>query len=163
MTMKPGEYELRIYQGKTFYFPFAIEDPDGLTLDPTTEGDGYTVGRMQVRDMAASDGGEVILELTTDNGGVVLGAFTDESGDWSGYLFASAAATAALVPWGEGQYDLEIATSTGIRAAAAFCTISTLQRLVMTAKPFDGSTPFHAMAPISLSSALCRPTSSRVS
>src|SRR6185312_1263598 len=55
----------------------------------------------------------------------------------------------------------EMATSTGMPAAAAFCTISTLQRLVMRAKPSAASRPRQAMAPISLSSALWRPTSSR--
>lgn len=114
MTMEPHWYPLDIVQGATFYKPFAIEDPDGVTYDLATEGDGYTVGRLQIRDKAASDGGVVILELTTDNGGVVIEAFTDGAGrDWSGYWFASAAATAALVPWGEGQYDFEIADSAG--------------------------------------------------
>src|SRR5215813_10849935 len=57
----------------------------------------------------------------------------------------------------------EMATRTGMPTAAAFCTISTLQRLVMRAKPAAASRPRQAMAPISLSSALWRPTSSRTS
>src|SRR6185437_3740872 len=44
---------------------------------------------------------------------------------------------------------------------AAFATISNEQRLVMTKKPLSGATPARASAPIALSSALCRPTSSR--
>jgi hypothetical protein len=46
-------------------------------------------------------------------------------------------------------------------AIAAFCTISTETRLVMTKAPPEAGTPSRASAPISLSSALCRPTSSR--
>jgi hypothetical protein len=112
--MVPHQYDLTgddaIVQGSTFYRPFAIEAPDGTTYDLAAEGDGYTVGRLTIRD---TYGGTAILELTTDNGGVVIDAFTDTSGDWSGYWFASAATTAELTDWGDGVYDFEIADSDG--------------------------------------------------
>ena len=44
---------------------------------------------------------------------------------------------------------------------AALATISNEQRLVMTKNPLSGATRARASAPIALSSALCRPTSSR--
>src|SRR6478735_9556432 len=44
---------------------------------------------------------------------------------------------------------------------AVLATISNEQRLVMTKKPLSGATPARASAPIVLSRALCRPTSSR--
>src|SRR5262249_25940600 len=50
----------------------------------------------------------------------------------------------------------EMATRTGMPTAAAFCTISTLQRLVMRAKPAAASGPRPALAPISLASRLVR-------
>ena len=47
-------------------------------------------------------------------------------------------------------------------AIAAFCTISKLARpLTSSSFPWSGSSPASAIAPTSLSSALCRPTSSR--
>jgi hypothetical protein len=113
MTIETQYMIWRIRQGATLYVPFAIEATDGTTYDLAEEGDGYTIGACQVRTESASEGGELLLDLTTDNGGMVLTAFTDASGDWSGYLYASAAATAALVPWGDGQFDLEIRTSAG--------------------------------------------------
>ena len=115
MSMEPHRYDLTIVQGATFYLPFAIEATDGSTYDLATVGDGYTIGRAHLRDDYASNGGELLLTLTTDNGGVVIDAFTDADGyDWSGYLFASATATAALTPWGEGVWDLEISDGTRV-------------------------------------------------
>src|SRR5262245_36425955 len=57
----------------------------------------------------------------------------------------------------------EIAASSGTPTVAAFCTISLLARLVMIAKPSWEERLPCAMAPISLSSALWRPRSSRTS
>ena len=53
--------------------------------------------------------------------------------------------------------------STGMPAIIAFCAISTEQRLVITHTPSANDSPALSPAPISLSSALCRPTSSRAS
>lgn len=111
--MLPNTHPLVIQQGATFKFWFALRLPDGSVANPTTS--GYTIARLQVRDKAASDGGTVLLSLTTDNGGIALGALTDAEGrTWSGYLYASAAATAALVPWGDGVYDLELSDGSDV-------------------------------------------------
>jgi hypothetical protein len=111
MSIIPHRYDIVIYQGATYYDPFAIEAPDGTTYDLSTVGDGYTVGRLTIRD---APGGDAIVELTTDNGGVVIDHFTDADGKvWSGYVYMSAATTAALTEWGEGQHELEIADGTG--------------------------------------------------
>src|SRR3954468_9353529 len=55
----------------------------------------------------------------------------------------------------------EIATTARAPNAPAFSIISNEQRLVMTMNPLPGSTLDRRSAPISLSRALCRPTSSR--
>ena len=57
----------------------------------------------------------------------------------------------------------DIDTRCGTPAAAAFCTISNEQRLVSTTKVSAAGTPARAMAPINLSRALWRPTSSLTS
>jgi len=44
----------------------------------------------------------------------VNSAFTDASGNWSGYWFASAASTAALTDWGDGVYDMEISDGSNV-------------------------------------------------
>jgi hypothetical protein len=114
MSMTPHRYDLigddAIAQGAEFYRPFAIEAVDGTTINLATEGDGYTVGRLVIKDQYS---GTEQVTLDTDNGGVVIGSFTDTSGSWSGYWFMSAAATATLTDWGDGVYDFEIATSSG--------------------------------------------------
>lgn len=112
--MEPAYYPLRIYQGADLKVWFAIQMPSGVA-DPPTVGDGYTEGWLQVRDKPASDGGTVLLELTTDNGGIVLGLETDADGaQWSGYLYCSAWATAELPAWGEAQYDMFISNGSNV-------------------------------------------------
>ena len=54
----------------------------------------------------------------------------------------------------------ETAASSGAPSTVAFCTISKLARLVTTTNPVLGSVSRRSRAPTSLSSALCRPTSS---
>lgn len=121
--MLPNYHALTIFQGMTFKHWIALRLPDGTIVDPTTTGGGYTIGRMQVRDKA---GGTLLLDLSTDNGGVSLGLTTDADGrQWSAYLFASASATAALTEWGEGQYDFEISDGFDvIRVLQGPCTLS---------------------------------------
>lgn len=121
MAMEPHRYNFTIWQGSTLYIPFAIESPAGVTYDLAAEGDGYTIGRLTVRD---TYGGTAQIELTNDNGGIVIDAFTDTSGDWSGYWFMSADATAALEDWGDGVYDFEI--SDGLRVEKPLYGIVTL-------------------------------------
>jgi hypothetical protein len=123
--MKTHRYDLTIKQGSTLYHPFALK-LNGITLDLAEEGDGYTVGRLTVKD---EYGGDEIVTLTTDNGGVVLEAFTDTSGDWSGYWYMSAASTALLTDWGDGVYTFEIADGDGgaahvERPFEGICTLS---------------------------------------
>ncbi|MGB3327492.1 MAG: hypothetical protein WBA46_00975 [Thermomicrobiales bacterium] len=106
--MLPDYLPITIKQGATFRFWFAL-NLSGSVLNPTTTGPGYTYGYCQIRDKPNDEGGVVLLELTTANGGMALGSFTDGSGaTQSGYLYASPAATAALVGWGDGCYEVRI-------------------------------------------------------
>lgn len=113
--MLPQNYTLTIHQGATLWRWWRLEYSDGTVPDLTAL--GYTIGRLQVRDEYASNGGEVLLELTTDNGGVVIDtALTDGDGvSWDGYLYASPATTAALEPFGEAVFDFEISNGTDVR------------------------------------------------
>jgi len=112
----PSYFPLVIQQGANLGVWFALRQPDGSIANPLTTGGGYSVAKLQVRDKAATDGGTVLLELTTGNGGITLGALTDAAGaSQSGYLYASAQATAMLVPWGEAVYDLKL--SDGVNVA----------------------------------------------
>ena len=111
MTL-PNTTELIFEQGKTFKFWFAVRYPDGEVVDLATE--GYTTGRLFVR----PDYDEpTVVELTTANGGIVIEKQSDGDPvnpmDWSGYLYMSASATAALVDWGEGVFDFEAEHSNG--------------------------------------------------
>ena len=90
--------------------------PDGVA-DLSTIGGGYTIGWLQVRDKPVSDGGTVLLELTTDNGGINVGYFVDADGvQQSGYLYCAAASTALLQPWGEAQYDMFLSNGSNVEA-----------------------------------------------
>ena len=122
----PNYAPLVIQQGATFKFWFALRLANGTIQDPPAIGGGYTIGRLQVRDKVASDGGTLLLELTTANGGVSLGLVTDADGrQWSGFLYASASATAALLPWGDAVYDLEISDGLDvIRVLQGPCILS---------------------------------------
>jgi hypothetical protein len=111
MTL-PNTYTLTINQGETLARWWRLEHTDGTVVDLNTE--GYTIGRLQVRDAYASEGGELLLNLTTDNGGVVIDYQADADGTyWSGALYMHATATAALVPWGDAVFDLEIENASG--------------------------------------------------
>ncbi len=106
------DYTLTIEQGSTLKVWWALELLNGSVADLPAIGTGYTVGRLTVRDRY---GGAELLSLTTANGGIVLGLMTDTDGaQWSGYLYASATATAALVPWGDAVYDLEISDGSDV-------------------------------------------------
>lgn len=77
----------------------------GEMIDPTDE--GYTSATLEVRDTTLSEGGELLMQMTTDNGGVVLGEVNDgHGGTWSGYIYAPVSITKELEPWGEGVFDL---------------------------------------------------------
>lgn len=97
---------LVIRQGRTnrIWFTGRIKQTgDVLDFDDA----GYHYARLQIRDKHRTDGGEVLLDLTTDNGGITLDLVDDGTGALrSGYLYISAAAAAALIPWGEAVYDM---------------------------------------------------------
>ena len=71
------------------------------------EEQGFVSGRLQVRTGYYSDGGTLLLDLTTDNGGVSL-SFVEDDGtgkQWSGYIYASTAATSTLIPFTDSVFD----------------------------------------------------------
>ena len=98
--MKPGNLKLTIYQGATFVLPMTWRQTGGLPYDLV----GCTA-RMQVRERV--DAPDVLLELTTENGGIVL-----QAGSPNIVLQMSPAQTAALA-WRAGVYDLEVAFPNG--------------------------------------------------
>lgn len=91
--------DIGIKQGATFDNTLVwTKDGSAVQLD------GYTA-RLQVR--ATLNSTATLLELTTENGGIVLTAATGEI-----QLVITAVATAAFT-WTAGTYDLEMITSTG--------------------------------------------------
>ena len=112
MTSDSRYRTLVIEQGKTLKQVSRMRSPAGVMFDPVDE--GYTSAILQVRDAHLSEGGELMLELTTDNGGVVLGEYDDGTGTlWSLYIYATATTTGDLSPWGEGQHELVLIHSGG--------------------------------------------------
>jgi len=89
-----GQYNIIIDQGAHFERIFTITDPDGELLDLT----GWTA-RMQIRPEIDSE--TVMVELTTENGRIVLG---DEEGTVT--LTLTADITEDFDD--EGVYDLEL-------------------------------------------------------
>jgi hypothetical protein len=103
-------WRLTIKQGETLSRYFRLRDGStGEVLDLSTI--GVTSGTLTIRD---EYGGEEIVTLNTDNGGVVIENGTKSNGwEYSGYIYMSAASTLALTDWADGVFDLEI--SDGIR------------------------------------------------
>ena len=109
-------FVLEIEQDTDNYLWWAYELPDGTVADLSTVGDGYDTGWLQVRDKHRSEGGELMLSLTTDNGGVVIEYQLDDDGEaWSGYCYVSAAATSTLEPWGDAVCELRVGDPAGRR------------------------------------------------
>lgn len=96
MVMKtlPVKHDLVIQQGGTFH-PVFVWKPEGVPADLTN-----CTARMQIR--PASGSNVVQLELTTENGGIML---NDPLGSIN--LYISAEDTAAI-QWVIGYYDLEV-------------------------------------------------------
>jgi len=94
-----GQYNLIIDQGAHFERLMTITNPDGSEYDLT----GYTA-RMQIRTEIDAD--DVMCELTTANGRIVLG---DEEGTVR--LIIESAVTETFDD--EGVYDLELIDSDG--------------------------------------------------
>ena len=93
---KPAKLKFTIYQGATFRKRLRwTSKATGAPLDLTG-----CKARMQVR--AEIESTEVLLELTTENGGIELGG-TAGTVD----LYIGATATAAIT-WTSGVFDLEI-------------------------------------------------------
>lgn len=93
-------YELNINQGSNLSLEIALKNADGTPLNLT----GYTA-RMQLR--ASYTSPQVIVELTTENGRLVITPLTGLV-----TLLLSAATTAALVAK-TYVYDLEIVSASG--------------------------------------------------
>lgn len=111
--MSAATYNFELEQGVTRTIPFVWKDSTGSPIDLL----GYTA-RMQIRMNKSSS--QVMLELTTENGGIVLGGlagsvtleFTEES-------------TSKLTRG--GVYDLELVNSDGttvIRLVEGTITLS---------------------------------------
>lgn len=97
--MKPFKRNLTIIQGADFDDDFVWQaGPDEDNLAPV-DITGCTA-RMQVR--AEVDSPDVLLSLTTENGGIALGGATG-----SVVLTLTALQTAAI-DWEQGVYDLEL-------------------------------------------------------
>lgn len=98
MTL-PIKRKLTILQGATFRKRWTWK-PGGVPMDFTG-----CKARMQVR--AEIDSTAVLLELTTENGGIVLGA---EPGTIDLYIPAT---QTAAISWEGGVFDLEIQYASG--------------------------------------------------
>ena len=94
-----GEYDITIEQGSGFSLPLTYEAPEGSLVDFTD-----STGRLHVRSKYGAT--DKLIELTTENGGIDLGA------DGSVELSKPAADTAEL-NFSRGVYDLEIVPPTG--------------------------------------------------
>ena len=98
MTTVPIQKNYIIYQGALFEEPFEWFQSDGVTPINMT---GWTA-RMQVR--ATIDATEKLIELTTENGGIIV----SDAANGQFKLYIDAVATAALTPIKNAVYDLEI-------------------------------------------------------
>lgn len=95
-----SNYDFTIYQGSTFSRTITYKDNNGDPVDLT----GYTA-RLQVRISYDSD---VLLELTTENGGIELGGALGTI-----RLLASASDTADL-DFSKARYDLELVSGSTV-------------------------------------------------
>lgn len=96
--MKAGVYNIRCDQGADFNLTFVVTDDEDTPYDWT----GCTA-RMQVR--REVDSNSVLVELTTANGRIVLGAEGEIT------LTMDAATTAGITR--SGVYDIEVVTASG--------------------------------------------------
>lgn len=94
------QYNFTIEQGTTVRKQFAWKDSNGALYDLTD-----CTARMQVRSRIEDTA--VLLELTTENGGITLGGST-----WSVMLTITATATSAFA-WRHGVYDIEVTMENG--------------------------------------------------
>ena len=103
---------LILRQGVTNRQAIRMVSPAGVVLDPVAL--GYTGAILQVRTAALSEGGDLLLNLTTTNGGIVLGLYTDDNGrQHSWRIYVSQMAASLLTPWGEAVYDTRFTHASG--------------------------------------------------
>lgn len=95
---EPIKRKLRIFKGATFN-PGWTWKPGGVPMDFT----GCSA-RMHVR---SAYGEPVLLELTTENGGIVLGGVDGTLDLWLG------ATDTAAITWTEGVFDIEVQYAAG--------------------------------------------------
>lgn len=88
-----------IQQGATWEQSIEVLEPDGVTPSNLT---GYTA-RMMVK--ASRDDTTALLELTTENGGIVI------DGAAGSLLLTISATDTAAIDWARAVYDLELALS----------------------------------------------------
>lgn len=96
--MTAGVYDMVVEQGATYTLNMTWRDPEAAPIDLT----GYSA-RLQAR----ARGGEVLVEMNTENGDITLG---DEDGTIQ--LRLNAATTSGLQA-GIYRYDLEVETGEG--------------------------------------------------
>ena len=98
----PTTIDLTIYQGATFRRSWALtSESDGSPYNLTA-----WTARMQIREKKTSE--TVLLELTTENGGIIIEVTPEES---KYTIYISADQTAAFT--GKGVYDLELVDPQG--------------------------------------------------
>lgn len=93
-----GDYELN--QGSALTVDFYYKDPAGVAIDLT----GYGA-RMQFRSSPSST--SVLLELSTDNGGLVITAATGK------ISMVLTEALAQAITWRRAVYDMELIPPSG--------------------------------------------------
>lgn len=96
------QYPIRIIQGVDFYLTVTLLESDKVTPRDLT---GYT-GKMQVRRTLESE--EVIVELTTENGGIQITPATGVV-----LIHITGEAAAAFEYPAEGVYSLHLINATG--------------------------------------------------
>jgi hypothetical protein len=102
--MAAETYDLTIDQGADWFWTLRWKVGSSERNSVNKDTSGYTA-RMQVRRLHRDD--EIEMELTTENGGIVVGS------DGSFQLHATSAQTAQLIP-GKNVYDIEAIDSNGI-------------------------------------------------
>jgi hypothetical protein len=95
-----GEYDITIEQGSDFELPLTYEAPEGSVVD-------FTGSTAQMHAREAYGSSTTLFELTTTNGGIILGGLAGTI-----KLKMAAAATAQL-SFTRAVYDLEVVSSTG--------------------------------------------------
>ena len=108
-----SKVNLVINRGTTFRHKFIYKDEiSGRVVDLT----GY-VARMQARPDALSD--IVLVELTTENSGIVLGG---RAGTISLYINDT---STSLLAWAKGVYDIELVSPLGEVFRAVYGSLTT--------------------------------------